>query len=451
MSYKESICALRWGYPNISLTRSEIRTCCKTPFQSVSDNDIKEYGIDLFLNTDYQKERRIEMLKGVRHQSCNQCWQVEDQGASSLRLAYGSPDQAFDYYARHNNMYTEHRNLSLENITKVATLESTIVESHSPFMLEVSLGNTCDMKCMYCNHVYSSQWATEGLKNKTLSIQDYKSATAKPEEKFIKLFWEWINAEAKHSLDRIGIIGGEPLITPEFYDFADKLLETYNDVPYNDTTIWIVTNMNSEAKYFDKFIDYIPKLNKKFKLEIHISMESTHEQAEYIRNGLDWNIFENNVNRLFDLTKTMNRVTIAFLPSINALSIPRFKNFLVWVYELSKTYNKIPMLKQNIVTHPQPHTPFVLPSEFADYLDSAIECLHTIQKSTPRFSEWGVYNNFLKDLRNSIKNGGEGNTELRGKFFNWFNDFDKLRNLNFKQTFPELVDFYNLCEGHKNA
>jgi hypothetical protein len=304
---------------------------------------------------------------------------------------------------------------------------------------------------MYCNHVYSSQWATEGLKNKRLSIQDYKAAISKPEEKFTKLFWEWVDAEAKHSLDRIGVIGGEPLITPEFYDFADRLLETYKDVPHNDTTIWIVTNMNSEAKYFDKFIDYIPKLNKKFKLEIHISIESTHEQAEYIRNGLDWNVFENNVDRLFDLTKNINRVTIAFLPSINALSIPRFKNFLMWVYELSKKYNKIPMLKQNIVNYPQPHSPFILPKEFADYLDSAIECLYTIQKNIPRFSEWESYNVFLTDLRNSIRNGGEGKTELRGKFFNWFGDFDKLRNLNFKETFPELIEFYNLCEKHKNA
>jgi hypothetical protein len=266
MSYKNSICQMRWGYPNISLTRNEIRTCCKTPFQSVTEDDIKEYGINLFLNTNYQKERRLEMLKGVRHQSCNQCWQIEDNGATSLRLANPKPDQSFDRYARHNKMYSGYSNPSLENIAETATLESAIVESHRPFMLEVSLGNTCDMKCMYCNHVYSSQWATEGLKNKTLSIQDYKSVTAKPEENFIELFWKWVDLEAKHSVDRIGIIGGEPLITPEFYNFIDKLLEVYKDVPHNNTTIWIVTNMNSESKYFDKFIDYIPKLNEKFKL-----------------------------------------------------------------------------------------------------------------------------------------------------------------------------------------
>jgi hypothetical protein len=104
------------------------------------------------------------------------------------------------------------------------------------------------------------------------------------------------------------------LITPEFYDFADKLLETYKDVPYNDTTIWIVTNMNSESKYFDKFIDYIPKLNEKFKLEIHISMESTHEQAEYIRNGLDWKTFDKNVNRL--LSKTELDFDVAFFVGV---------------------------------------------------------------------------------------------------------------------------------------
>lgn len=453
MSYKNSICQMRWGYPNISLTRNEIRTCCKTPFQSVSENDMKEYGINLFLNTKYQKERRLEMFKGIRHNSCNQCWQIEDKGSTSLRLSNPRPDVAFENYAKHHARYDEFQSKSLEQIADTVTLESALVESHRPFMLEVSLGNTCDMKCMYCNHVYSSQWATEGLKNKTLSIQEYKNVGKKPEQEFIDLFWQWVNQEAKLSLSRIGIIGGEPLIMPEFYNFLDKLLEAYKDIPHNKTKIWIVSNMNSEPKYFERFMEYIPKLNEKFQLEIHISMESMHKQAEYIRNGLSWDTFESNVNRLFDLTKDNPRITLAFLPSITALSIPRFKNFLTWVHELCVKYKKPAMLKQNIVTWPQPHTPFILPNKFASYLDEAIDFLTSIQDSMPKFEDefgrWQVYNEFLKNLRNSIRTGGEGKTELRGKFFTWFKDFDKLRDLNFKETFPELIEFYDLCEAHR--
>ena len=116
-------------------------------------------------------------------------------------------------------------------------------------------------------------------------------------------------------------------------------------------------------------------------------------------------------------------------------------------------YKKPAMLKQNIVTWPQPHTPFILPNNFASYLDEAIDFLTSIQDNMPKFEDefgrWQVYNEFLKNLRNSIRVGGEGKTELRGKFFTWFRDFDKLRDLNFKETFPELIEFYDLCEAHR--
>jgi len=447
MSPEKSICHLRWGYPNISLSRNEIRTCCKTPFQTVTENDMREYGINLFLNTKYQKERRLEMLQGTRHRDCSSCWQIEDSGGTSLR---GNSPKGFIDFAYNRKMFAEFGTNDLNLISKSVSLENAILESHRPFMLEVSLGNTCDMKCMYCNHIYSSQWATEGLKNKTLSIEEYRAAASKPKQEFLDLFWKWVDLEAKHSVERIGIIGGEPLITPEFYDFLDKLLEVYDDVPHSNTNIWIVTNMNSEPKYFDRFIDYIPKLVKKFHLEIHVSMESIEEQAEYIRNGLNWNTFESNVNKLFNLTKNMNQVTLAFLPSITALSIPRFPKFIKWVYNLCKEHQKPAMLKQNIVTWPQPHTPFILPSEFAHYLDPAIEFINSVQNEMPKFQDefgrWQSYNSFLKNLRNGIKNGGEGKTELRSKFFTWFRDFDMLRSLDFKSTFPELANFYNECE-----
>ena len=141
-----SICHLRWGYPNISLTRSEIRTCCKTPFQTVTDQDIDEHNIDLFLNTPYQKNRRLEMLQGTRHSDCKSCWSIEDQGATSLR---GNSPDGFIGHANHVGMFNEFAEPTLDYVSKHVNINSKILESNDPFMLEVSIGNTCDMKCMY--------------------------------------------------------------------------------------------------------------------------------------------------------------------------------------------------------------------------------------------------------------------------------------------------------------
>lgn len=449
MQIEKSLCHMRWGYPNISLTRSEIRTCCKTPFQTVNQTEIKEQGIELFLNNPYQIERRYEMFKGIRHHSCNQCWQVEDQGATSLRVDH----MGFVNFANKNNLFNEFPEKNLQEIAEAVSIDSKILRSDNPFMLEVSLGNNCDLKCMYCNHVYSSQWATESLKNFNISQEIYDSVSSKPNQEFIDLFWKWVDTKAKFSLERIGIIGGEPLITPECYSFIDRLLDVYKDVEHDSTTIWIVTNLNTPKIYLDRFLNYLPKLNTKFKLEILISMESVENQAEYIRNGLDWKRFESNVYKLFEYTKNNNRVTLGFLPSITALSIPRYKKFLQWVYKVCIDTKKPAMLKQNIVTWPNCHTPFILPNNFSEYLTEAIEWLSTVNNELPAFEDhwgrWDSYVSFLINLRDSIKNNIKDQTELKKQFYDWFNKFDNLRQINFTETFPELKEFYESCKDIK--
>jgi pyruvate-formate lyase-activating enzyme len=411
----------------------------------VTDQDIDEHNIDLFLNTPYQKDRRLEMLQGTRHSDCKSCWSIEDQGATSLR---GNSPDGFIGHANHIGMFNEFAEPTLDYVSKHVNINSKILESNDPFMLEVSIGNTCDMKCMYCNHVYSSQWATESLKNGSINIETYRSVQSKPNQKFLDMFWKWVDSKAKHSLNRIGIIGGEPLISPEFYEFIDKLLEVYKDREgLAKTRIWVVTNLNSTDAQYAKFLEYIPKITKLFTLEVHVSMEAMGEQAEYIRNGLDWNRFENNVNKLF---KSDVDIEIAFLPSITALSIPRFTTFLKWVYDLSIKYNKPVMLKQNIVTYPGWQTPFILPNNFATYLNSAIDFMAEVSYGMPevsdKFGTWPSYTAFLVNLRSGIQNSQPIDTGTMIQFAKWFDEFDSKRNLNLIKTFPEFEYFYKACK-----
>jgi hypothetical protein len=173
-------------------------------------------------------------------------------------------------------------------------------------------------------------------------------------------------------------------------------------------------------------------------------MEALYEQAEYIRNGLNWERFESNVNKLFSSNAN---IELAFLPSINVMSIPRLPKFLKWVYDLSKKHDKAVMLKQNIVTYPEVHSPFILPNDMADYIDPAIEWMKNIETEMPdvsdKFGTWVGYTEFLCKLRDGIKYNDVDNTGIRRAFVNWFDDFDRKRNLNFVNTFPELANFYN--------
>jgi hypothetical protein len=262
MNNENTVCHLRWGYPNISLSRNEIRTCCKTPFQKVSDELLDHYQTDIFLNTTYQKKRRMEMLQGIQHPDCKSCWSLEQSGATSLR---GNNPYGFIDFAKRHDMFDEFDPPTLERISEEVSLDSKILESNNPFMLEVSLGNTCDMKCMYCNHVYSSQWASESLKNNTINMEIYKQVQTQPNERFINLFWNWVDTKAKHSLDRIGIIGGEPLITPIVLD------SYFNRNMYGKLPVLILKDYDlNEKELLDGYDEIINKnqnidiINKKY-------------------------------------------------------------------------------------------------------------------------------------------------------------------------------------------
>lgn len=89
-SHKSSLCTHRWGYSVIDFGKNQARTCCRTKLNKEDINQLSELKGDYFLNTKYQLERRLEMLHGIRHKSCETCWLLEDQNFQSPRR-YGLP------------------------------------------------------------------------------------------------------------------------------------------------------------------------------------------------------------------------------------------------------------------------------------------------------------------------------------------------------------------------
>lgn len=248
---------------------------------------------------------------------------------------------------------------------------------------------------------------------------------------FEDMFWKWISGAPAQSLKRISCLGGEPLIMPKFYEFLDRVLPLFER--NSDTVLMTITNMNATSNYLNKFIKYLPNILDKFILDISISIEAIGAQAEFIRNGLNWERFESNICRLLEFAKGNQRIRIGIIPSINSLCIPGYCDFLKWVDYMSKKYEITIDIKPNLVGDHDYLNPSKLPPEYSVYLDNAIDFLRQINGST-------FYINYLSSIRDSIKTGA--NTMTASDFYKNISAFSKLRNMDFETTFPELADFY---------
>jgi MoaA/NifB/PqqE/SkfB family radical SAM enzyme len=227
----------------------------------------------------------------------------------------------------------------VEYLSSIKDIEHPALTSNTPYMMEISLGNTCDLKCMYCSHHYSTQWATERIKYGDITQEQYDREFPKAAPSFDAKFWEWFNRVGRFNLLRLGIIGGEPLIMPEFYEFVNKLIssiEPINRFRTEKMTFWIVTNLNTPPNYLEKLFNYLPKLTEVFNVEILVSMESIGPKAEYIRNGLNWKKFTNNLSML--LSRQDLTFDFGFIMSLNALNITSIQDFIKFTEDLYTKY-----------------------------------------------------------------------------------------------------------------
>lgn len=449
----DTACELKWTYPIFNLSRGEFRSCCRTPSNRISQEELDAHGIDAFLNSPKQLRDRHELVQGIRTEDCSACWRVEESGATSFRQGQRKvwrmlKDAGQLSHEEMNSQYTDDR--LRQRLARITSATDPALLSHRPTMLEISLGNTCDMKCMYCNHHYSSQWGAEEIKLGRITQEQYDREFPKAPNGFGDRFWEWFENIGAGSLERIGIIGGEPLIMPEFYDMAERLHGVLKDAG-RDTkpTLWIVTNMNTPLNYLTRFMEWFPRLTDVMDVEILVSMESVGRRAEYIRNGVNWERFTSNIDRILERRDVA--FDFGFIPTINILSITSLLDFIKFTEDLHHRHGKPVAVKQNVVSYPQVHSPFILTPDFADHLDDVVSYMTPRIPQQPlvkdRMGRWDSFVEFITPVANGIRNNNQDRTEMRRRFADWVDDFDRRRNLDFKQVFPEYAAFYDLCRS----
>lgn len=302
----KTACKSKWAWSTIWFYDGTTASCHRCDRHEIDIDDF-----DNFHNTPPKIEQREAMLNGEWPASggCHYCQKTEDAG--------GTSDRQFQ--------------LQIPNQTPIEVIADQTVTSCTPTILEIFLSNTCNLACTYCRPANSSKIEAEFNKHGPFSVGDvhfrsnYETITKKIDtEQLLKdKFWDWM-ARNSDALRRFHVLGGEPLFMKDF----QKCLDHWWDHPNPLVEINVVSNLMVSEERFKEYIDYIKKLydNGKIKrFDMTASIDCWGPEQEYVRMGLDLNVFERNMEYLLaqdeswlriNVNQTVSALTIKTMPAL---------------------------------------------------------------------------------------------------------------------------------------
>jgi len=394
-------------------------------------------------NTTFKKKKRKEMLEGKRPSECDYCWNVEDNSDSYSDRVFKSSEP-----------------WSINDFKKIST--SNWRDNFNPRYVEVSFSNTCNFACSYCGPQYSSKWVEEIEKYggypteyKFNSIDDiqargempYKHSDFNP---YIEAFWKWWPDLFK-DLHTFRITGGEPLLSKDTFKVLEYIQEHWEENP--NLSLAINTNMNVPTKVMDRFIELCEDLsnnNKVRELIIFTSVEATGKQAEYSRFGLNYETFWKNVD-IF-LTK-LPKLTVNIMATYNALSAFSYSDLIDTVFEYKKKHanglrywTSAIQLDTAYLRWPRHLSVKILEPEHKELiLGAATKALYYGIKEFTR-DNYGFSNVEIQKMKRlydyAIGVDDFDTAKYRKDFVRYVDEYDRRRNTNFLETFPQLSKLY---------
>jgi organic radical activating enzyme len=416
-SVSASYCVAKWKQVTVLLQSGQTHSCHhpqphKVPLDELASNPSALH------NTVHKKLQRKLMLEGKRPVECDFCWRVEDLGGVSDRILKSGSDW------------------SQEHIERLAFLPWN--HDVSPSYLEVSFSNVCNMACAYCGPINSTRWQKDIYEHGPYNSSEHSQKGGPrifrdDNNPYLQAFWKWLPT-IYGDLSAIRVTGGEPLLSPDTFRLLEYVLEN----PNPELMVAVNSNLNVDPSIIHTLTNLLGRLNGKVReLHAYVSLDTFGEQATYIRDGLDFTLFTENIRKLVE----MKHVQVTVMCTFNALSLPSFDKLISYVAELKKEAHVV--LDIPYLRYPEFMSVRVLDQ---DYVVSRLEELIQQAESLVFFS-WEVHK--LRWLLDWAKSpiSEISLKKMRIDFYRFFSDFDRRRGRNFTATFPELANFWSTCQA----
>jgi len=429
-SVSPSFCAAKWYNSSIHLGHGYTHSC-HLPIPHPIDKDALAENPSAIHNTAHKKKQRERMLTGERPKECEYCWKIEDIGRENIS------DRVYKSMIYDQN-----------DIDKIANADP--YADVMPRTLEISFDRTCNLACSYCNSGYSTTWGNDIKKNGPYQNMESDGAGAyrhtgkwaEPYGKFnegnpyVKAFFEWW-PELSKELQEIRITGGEPAMSHQFWQFCKLVKET------STPTLRMAVNSNLCIK--KDLLDDLVKFTKESGLQefdLYTSCEAYGTQAEYIRDGLDYNEWRNNL--IFFIENAELRA-ITIMMTITSLSLFSITDFLDDMISLKKKYGyHKPHVDLNILRWPSFMSPLAFPDHIKQHCHDNLKEWYEKNKGIPELGEGELAQikrliDYIEVVQTPHRRADPEKEKLQHDFKSFYQQYDKRRNQNISTAFPSIL------------
>jgi hypothetical protein len=253
----------------------------------------------------------------------------------------------------------------------------------------------------------------------------------------VEAFFKWWETDLHSTLQELRITGGEPLMSAHTW----RLIDWFRDNRGKSKTRLAINSNLGDNVDIQRLLDSVEGIE----LDIYTSNESVGIQAEYIRDGLEWDTWMNNMHTLLK-SKSVRGVHV--MNTINSLcldSLPYFLEMLVGLKEMYKSNS--PNFTLNILRFPSFQSPLVLPDDLRNqYKDNLADFLVRYEpKGILQEHEINHVNRLIDylDVVKTPHSDAFDMPKLHNDFKQFYAQYDQRRNKNLVATFPNLAEWYN--------
>lgn len=293
---KDSPLYCNWADRGLALHNSGGALLCCQSRTYLQDNQ----GQQIFWHTHtlenaWSSPTRLEIQnaldQGIQHPNCQACWDEENVGGTSRRQYHNNTGIHYD---------------SKEDV---------------PVLLDLKLGNLCNLSCRTCNPYVSSRWMRDWWevfdkrKIEIINYDDYVErtyGTGRASYRDDNLpFWSKLKEWLSHA-QYIDIYGAEPMLLHKLFD----ILQTSIDRGYH-VNQHLHFNTNCTI-WNQKYIDILAKFKSVY---IDLSIDGLYKHYDYIRHGETWEVVSKNLERYKKFSNTNTRHSVEICITISLFNI----------------------------------------------------------------------------------------------------------------------------------
>jgi sulfatase maturation enzyme AslB (radical SAM superfamily) len=432
-----SFCLAKWFNVSIHIPSGRTHSCYHPRAHAIPPDEIK-IDVSALHNTKYKKSQRKLMLEGIRPQECDFCWQIEDSGNELSDRAYRSKD-----------------------VWEPEIIEEALVIADTgnaePRYVEVNFNQACNFRCSYCSPHLSTAWYEDVKRNGPFILSDrwHNDVTwidneipldNGPDNPYLLAFWEWL-PQAYKKIQTFRMTGGEPLMDKNTF----KMFDYVKDHPKENLHLSITSNCCPPGNQWSKFMTSLKQITDANAVDhfmLFCSLDSWGRQAEYIRNGMDFNQLLINIK---DFLANSERHSLTFIITFNALSYSGIMEYFKNILKLRRKFSKRRQLIWFDI--PQLHDPdFLNPRLLPEMVEELKKVkVYMMQNKEGRWNQFMGFSDFEVSKVQRLIDWIESPTDFDRKkamknFYLFFSQQDLRSESNFANTFPELEKFWNECK-----